>query len=81
MLLALRIAHLRFNELPKKGSLYLDPLVNLAVICDKYDLVHIVRPSRYHSDWARPWFGNNVQVNLNAGLLLVAWTFEESSDN
>jgi hypothetical protein len=42
MLLALRTAHLRFPELPKKNALTLNALLNLKVICDKYNLVKIV---------------------------------------
>ncbi|KAF2655964.1 hypothetical protein K491DRAFT_715811 [Lophiostoma macrostomum CBS 122681] len=44
MLIVLRIAHLAFHELPKKRGLSFESLVNLAIVCDKYDVVGIVRP-------------------------------------
>ena len=44
MLIVLRIAHLRFQELPGKHGLSLQAMLNLAVVCDKYDLVKVVRP-------------------------------------
>lgn len=44
MLIVLLIAHLRFNELPAKEPFELGDLLQLAVVCDKYDLVQPVRP-------------------------------------
>ena len=42
LLCVLRIAHLQFRRLPK--TLNYAQLLNLAIICDKYDTVAIVRP-------------------------------------
>ena len=42
LLCVLRIAHLQFRTLPK--TLDYAQLLNLAIICDKYDTVAIVRP-------------------------------------
>lgn len=78
-LLVLRIAHMRFNELPKKGALTLESLVDLAVICDKYDRAHIVRPFPDHNNWAQPWFAN-LHSNKHTELLFVTWTLGYSSE-
>lgn len=42
LLCVLRIAHLQFRKVPK--TLKYADLLNLAIICDKYDTVAIVRP-------------------------------------
>ena len=42
LLCVLRIAHLQFRKLPK--TLDYAQLLNLAIICDKYDTVAIIRP-------------------------------------
>jgi hypothetical protein len=44
MILVLRIAHLRFHELPGERRLSSKALLNLSIVCDKYDLVRLVRP-------------------------------------
>jgi hypothetical protein len=74
MLLVLRIAHLRFHELPK--TLEYKALFNLAVVCDKYDLVHLVRPFLDLWSWAKPYFYTAGQSNsFDPSWLFVAWTF------
>ena len=42
LLCVLRIAHLQFRKIP--GTLNYADLLNVAIICDKYDTVAIVRP-------------------------------------
>lgn len=75
ILLVLRIAHLRFQDLPKKGALALQSLLNLAVVCDKYDLVHLIRPFLDLNGWALPWYPDLTASLRHAELLFVAWTF------
>lgn len=74
-LLVLQIAHLRFQDLPKKGTIPLHDLVNLAVICDKYDLTHLVRPFLDLNNWARERFLDLTGGVCHPDLLFVAWTF------
>lgn len=74
-LTVLRIAHLQFQDLPKKGDFSPTSLLNLAVICDKYDLVRIVRPFLDLHGWASPWFSSNTDVASFPQLLFSAWTF------
>jgi hypothetical protein len=52
MLLVLRIAHLQFKEIPQGNGLTIDALLSLAVVCDKYDLVSMVRPFLDLHCWA-----------------------------
>jgi hypothetical protein len=49
-ILVLRIAHLRSHGLPVTCALQLEVLLNLADICDKYDLCHIVWPFLDHNN-------------------------------
>jgi hypothetical protein len=59
MLTVLRIAHLNFSDVPQKSSMSFHQLVQLAVVCDKYDLVGIVRPFLELHEWAKElpaWF-------------------------
>jgi hypothetical protein len=42
LLAILKIAHMKFNTLPSSMSRKL--LVDLAVLCDKYDLIALIRP-------------------------------------
>jgi hypothetical protein len=72
MLLVLRIAHLRFHDLPKK--LEFGPLLNLAVVCDKYDLVRMVRPFLDLHGWAKP-HDYHQGKSWYPSWLFVAWTF------
>jgi len=52
MLIVLRIAHLRFNEVKRYFQKSSD-LVRLATICDKYDMVAICRP--FFPGWTENW--------------------------
>lgn len=75
ILLVLRIARLRLQDLPKKGALPLQDLLSLFVVCGKYDLVHFIRPFLDLKSWALPWFPNLTAGLSHAELLFVAWTF------
>jgi hypothetical protein len=70
LLIVLRIAHLRFKDLP----LLLDfqELVNLAVVCDEYDLVPTVRP--FLTKWITPLEPLADKIGFEEWLF-VAWTF------
>ena len=52
LLIILRVAHLKFRDLPESVSF--DGLVNLAVICDRYDTVGVVR--KWLPEWLAPWY-------------------------
>lgn len=70
LLITLRIAHLQFKELP--SFLDFHQLLNLAVVCDVYDLVSIVRP------FLTGWITASRPIADRIGYeewLLVAWTF------
>lgn len=70
MLIILKIIHFKFDDLPPLISF--DWLVELAVFCDKYDTVSIVRP--FIPNWTSHW----TQFCLEPGYehwLSVAWTF------
>jgi hypothetical protein len=76
ILLVLRIAHLRFHELPRTGGLTIAALLKLAVVCDKYDLVKLVRPFLDLYGWASshlPDIGSG--KNCNPSWFFIAWTF------
>ena len=80
-LLVLRIAHLQFQDLPKKSKLTLSRLLDLAVICDKYDLVRLVHPFLDLNQWAQPWFPiGTVGAQYKPELLFIAWTFGYSRE-
>jgi hypothetical protein len=76
MLLVLRIAHLRFHELPRMHGLSLPALLRLAVVCDKYDLVKVVRPFLNLYGWASCYFPD-IESGTNCSLswFFIAWTF------
>lgn len=69
-LLLLRIAHLKFGEIPR--TLSFDALLKLAILCDKYDVAGLVRP--YLEGWVE---GVKDTVNKpdHEGWLFIAWTF------
>jgi hypothetical protein len=75
MLLVLRIAHLRFKELPAKNGLSLQALLDLAIVCDRYDVVSIVRPVLELYDWTIPYEFSVYLGRTNYEWLFVAWTF------
>ncbi len=77
LLLILRIAHLQFRKVP--DVLELHELVSLAVVCDKYDTVGLVRP------WIKRWEGSLkdwsaiVEQPGREEYLFFAWTFGDLS--
>jgi hypothetical protein len=78
MLLVLRIAHLRFQEIPPKNGLDMEALLNLAVVCDKYDLVGLVRPFLNLHCWTEtliPDIGLYSKPKWHPFCLFIAWTF------
>ncbi len=75
MLLVLRIAHLRFYEIPKKNGLSFESLLRLAVVCDKYDLVRLVRPFLDLHCWAQPYAFSTGSTKYHPDWLFIAWTF------
>ena len=74
LLIVLRIAHLDFEKVPTRILDY-DLLVQLAVVCDKYDLVRLVRP------WRSTWQASVMSIGHNSnymnyeGCLFIAWAF------
>jgi hypothetical protein len=76
MLIVLRIAHLRFRELPAKKPIKLEDLLQLAVVCDKYDAVQSVRPFLDLHHWTHDLVPNvETQINCHPSWLFIAWTF------
>jgi hypothetical protein len=79
LLVVLRAAHLQYRQLPKE--LTFDQVVNLAVICDKYDTATIIRP--FLKKWTHPGDDEDDDEDddgkyLDPGYeqwLSVAWTF------
>lgn len=68
LLIVLRIAHLRFKEVPDKVSF--KELVSVAVICDKYDTVSVVRP------FLPRWTSSEMKISPGKEeLIFIAWTF------
>lgn len=64
----LRIAHLGWRQVP--GTISFDNLADLAVLCDKYDMIHFVRP------WLAKWQSRPLAIVPGPEeWLLIAWTF------
>ncbi|KAF1829917.1 hypothetical protein BDW02DRAFT_535226 [Decorospora gaudefroyi] len=75
-LIALRIAHLRFHELPKEHGLTIETLHALAMVCDKYDLVRLVRPFLDLHEWSECHFPlKKKRARYHPNWLFFAWTF------
>lgn len=77
LLIILRIVHLRFSEV-KRSFEHQSQLVNVAVVCDKYDLVAVCRP--FVPGWVRKWLrAQNPIPNLSAHgqieMCLWTWVF------
>jgi hypothetical protein len=70
LLILLRIAHLQFHDVPK--SISFDWLVEIAVLCDKYDCVGLVHP--YIESWMDPWIDHCLEPSYERWLF-IAWTF------
>lgn len=76
MHIALRIAHLRFHELPKKNGLTIDALLHLSVVCDRYDIVKLVRPFLDLYGWAQCHYPDITSgEKCHPAWFFVAWTF------
>ena len=73
LLLVLRIAHLQFKQVPT--SLLYNQLLNVAIICDKYDVVGLVRPW-YHM-WEEP-LKLSACKPAHEEWLFIAWTFGDT---
>jgi len=70
LLVVLRVAHFRYNEVHRKLS---DScLLQVAIICDKYDMVAICRP--FIPGWAEPYL-RQYSDQAAEGKLWVAWVF------
>lgn len=70
LLLLLRIVHLQFNKIPSR--LEFDTILNVAILCDKYDCVGVVKP------WLPLWLVNEDTQCDKPGYeewLFIAWVF------
>ena len=66
----LRTAHLQFSKVP--ATLTFESILNIAVLCDKYDCVGLVKP------WLNSWLANESTQYKEPGheeWLFVAWVF------
>ena len=70
LLLLLRIAHLKFKDLP--NTISFRALYRLAVICDKYDAVGVVKP--FWDRYGAPYL-NHIEEQGYEEWLYIAWTF------
>lgn len=72
----LNIAHLRFNKASISSTHAL--IINIAVLCDKYDTVGLVRP--WLLRWLEPllpWDSNKISIKDR---LFIYWTFGMMTD-
>lgn len=60
--------HLRFQDVPEQ--LEFTELVNLCVLCDKYDCVSILRP--WLSAWMAPWKSSVAKIGYE-GWVFISW--------
>jgi len=70
LLLLLRIAHLDFVSVKKRLSV--EELYNLAILCDKYDCVHLIKP------WVDEWYRDAELLRIvgeSSKRLFIAWSF------
>ena len=64
----LRIVHLGWRQVPRSVSF--ETLADLAVLCDKYDMIHFVRP------WLPSWHTRPLAVVPgHEECIFIAWTF------
>lgn len=70
LLLLLRIAHLEFAELP--ATLTYEQLLDVAILCDKYDVLRLVRP--WSAKWEDSWKPSACDSGHEESLF-IAWTF------
>jgi hypothetical protein len=76
MLIVLRIAHLRFKEIPSKDGLSLEDLYQVAIICDKYDTVGVVRPFMDLHCWTENLIPDTEsRTKCDPSWSFIAWTF------
>ena len=73
LLLLLRICHLRFSEVPQ--TLDLDQLFETAILCDKYDIVTLIRP--WLSKWQEPLLPQAGEDD-DEKWLFISWTLGDS---
>jgi hypothetical protein len=69
LMILLQIAHLHFDSIP---SLDYHTLLNIALLCDQYDCVKLVKP------WLSQWCSNEDEQCLVVGQekwLFIAWVF------
>ena len=79
LLLLLRIAHLDFISVKKRLSIA--ELYNLAILCDKYDCVHLIKPwVDEWSLWAARGARNQAGGELLSKRLFIAWSFGRIAD-
>jgi hypothetical protein len=85
MMIVLRISHLKYEGVPDPEVMKIGGLYNLAAVCDKYDVLHIVQfvyymkrwfprlnhYKRYHPRMPR----KELQENMDPRWLFVAWVF------
>jgi hypothetical protein len=74
MLLVLHIAHHKYEDLPR--SLEWKDLLQLVVVCDKYDLIHIVRHFMVSRKWLEP-YRSSIFNPKYTGWLFVAYSLGE----
>ncbi|TVY49041.1 hypothetical protein LOCC1_G001343 [Lachnellula occidentalis] len=72
LLLLLRVAHLKFADVPSKLSY--EQFLNVAILCDEYDCVNLVKP------WLSKWFAykhgaENYGAYQEGDYLFIAWVF------
>ncbi len=70
LLVLLNISHLNFDQLPT--TMEFDTLLNIAVLCDKYDMVKVIRP--WIPKWAEPLRSHALERG-HEEYAFIAWTF------
>lgn len=69
LLILLRIAHLDFVSVKKK--LGIGELYNVAILCDKYDCIHLIKP------WVEEWF-TKTRSQIGGEIakdVFISWSF------
>lgn len=72
VLLLLNIAHLQFNKICTDKPLPYQLLLQVAILCDQYDCVQLVRP------WLSQWMTNEIEEANKIGQerwLFISWVF------
>jgi hypothetical protein len=69
LLVLLRIAHLDFVSVKKKMTI--SELYNVAILCDKYDCVHLIKP--WVDEWVRD--AGHQEGTEASKRLFIAWSF------